>query len=303
MAEKPIRISQLPREELIVPGTRGCPGCSGAIMMRQAMKVFGKDTIVKIPATCLLVITNYAMNAWKVPIIHVAFENTAAVLSGIAAARRVLEKKGKLKKKRRVNYVGFAGDGGTADIGIQALSGAAERNDDMIYICYDNEAYMNTGTQRSGATPYGARTTTTPIGRVKKVGKTERKKDVPMIMAAHKVPYIATASLAYLQDYLKKLRKATKIEGFRYIHVLGPCPPGWGFDPEKTIKISRLAVETGMWLLYEIENGVFRLTVKPKRRKPVKEYLKAQGRFRHLTDEQIDMIQKDVDQQCSQLGF
>lgn len=303
MAEKPMRISQLPREELMVSGTRGCPGCSGAIMMRQAMKVFGKYTIVSIPATCLLVVTNCAMNAWKVPLIHVAFENTAAVLTGVAAARRILERKGKLKEKKRVNYVGFAGDGGTADIGMQALSGAAERNDDMIYICYDNEAYMNTGIQRSGATPYGAWTTTTPIGRIKKVGKTERKKDVPMIMAAHKVPYIATVSLAHTQDYLRKLRKATKIEGFRYIHVLGPCPTGWGFDPSKTIEISKLAVETGIWLVYEIENGVFKLTVKPKHRKPVEEYLKAQRRFRHLTAEQIGMIQRYVDQECGKLGF
>jgi Pyruvate:ferredoxin oxidoreductase and related 2-oxoacid:ferredoxin oxidoreductases, beta subunit len=192
--------------------------------------------------------------------------------------------------------VGWAGDGGTVDIGIQALSGAAERGANFIYICYDNEAYGNTGLQRSGATPYGAWTTTTPTG------KKERKKNMPFIMAAHRIPYVATACPSYPIDFINKLRKAKELKGTKYIHVLTPCPTGWRYDTSKTVEIGRLAVQTGMWALYEIENGKFRLNppsdrlIDKSKRKPVKEYLSMQERFRHLTEGDIEKIQKWVDE-------
>jgi pyruvate ferredoxin oxidoreductase beta subunit len=195
-----------------------------------------------------------------------------------------------------ITVVGWAGDGGTVDIGLQALSGAAERETNFIYICYDNEAYGNTGLQRSGATPYGAWTTTTPTG------KKERKKNMPLIMAAHKIPYVATACPSYPVDFVNKLRKAKEIKGTKYIHVLAPCPTGWRYDTSKTVEIGRLAVQTGIWVLYEIENGRFRLNppsdrlIDKSKRKPVKEYLAMQDRFRHLTEADIEKIQTWVDE-------
>jgi pyruvate ferredoxin oxidoreductase beta subunit len=219
-------------------------------MVRSAMKIFGKDTVCYFPANCLLVFgATYPMDAFKVPYLHVLFENSAVCAAGI---KRGLKKIG----KPDVNVVAFAGDGGTADIGFQALSGAAERNEDIIYICYDNEAYMNTGIQRSGSTPHGAWTTTTPVGDKIK-GKERFKKDIPRIMIAHDV-----------------------------LQIFAPCPTGWRFDPAKTIQIAKMAVDCGMWTLYESEDGKVTINKKPKMT-PVKDYLKLQGRFRHLTDEQI----------------
>jgi pyruvate ferredoxin oxidoreductase beta subunit len=217
------------------------------------------------------------------------FEATGATCSGIVAAL-------KMRGLEDITVVGWAGDGGTVDIGIQALSGAAERETNFIYICYDNEAYGNTGLQRSGATPYGAWTTTTPTG------KKERKKDMPLIMAAHRIPYVATACPSYPIDFVNKLRKAKEIKGTKYIHVLAPCPTGWRYDTSKTVEIGRLAVQTGMWALYEIENGKFRLNppsdrlVDKSKRKPVKDYLSMQERFRHLTEADIERIQTWVDE-------
>ncbi|MEM3090154.1 MAG: thiamine pyrophosphate-dependent enzyme, partial [Candidatus Bathyarchaeia archaeon] len=217
------------------------------------------------------------------------FEATGATCSGIAAAL-------KIRGLEDVTVVGWAGDGGTVDIGIQALSGAAERETNFIYICYDNEAYGNTGLQRSGATPYGAWTTTTPTG------KKERKKNMPLIMAAHRIPYVATSCPSYPVDFVSKLKKAREIKGTKYIHVLAPCPTGWRYDPSKTIEIGRLAVQTGIWALYEIENGDFRLNspsdrlIDKSKRKPVKEYLAMQDRFRHLTEADIEKIQRWVDE-------
>jgi len=283
-------LRDLPQEELFVSGHTACPGCGAPIAIRMIMKVLGKKTIVHTPACCLLVFgSTHPYTSWKVPFIHTAFENTGAVISGIRAALEI-------KGVEDVNVVGIAGDGGTADIGLQALSGAAERNDDVIYICYDNEAYMNTGIQRSGATPYGAWTTTSPPGKEWKVGEDRPKKDVPMIMMAHNVPYVATMSIAKPMDLIRKVEKAKKIKGFRYLHIHSPCQPGWRYDASKTVEIANLAVETGMWILYEFENGKFRITYKPKERKPVEEYLRLQGRFRHLTKEEIEKIQKMVDE-------
>lgn len=269
------------------------------------MKILGQKTIVYTPACCLIVFaSSYPLNAWRIPFIHCAFENSAAVAAGIAAAL-------KHKGIKDVNAVVFAGDGGTVDIGIQAISGAAERNDNVLYICYDNEAYGNTGMQRSGATPFGAWTTTTPIGSLIK-GKTEHKKDFPKIMMAHDIPYTATATVAFWRDYMQKVARAKELAGFRYIHVLAPCPTGWRYPTSDTVKLSKLAVETGMWILYECDKGDFCFTGPSKLiaegrkdRQPVKEYLMQQGRFRHLTDEAIDEIQKWIDynwQQYSKLA-
>jgi len=282
--------------ELLAPGHRACAGCGCILAIRYALKALGKNVIVSMSTGCMEVVTTpYPETAWRVPWIHVAFENVAAVASGVSRALKVLGKRG-------VKSVAIGGDGGTVDIGLQALSGAAERGENLLYICYDNEAYENTGIQRSGATPYGAWTTTTPVGRVKR-GEDRPKKDMPAIMAAHGVPYVATASVGYPMDYIKKVKKAASIDGPTYIHVHAPCVLGWRIDSSKTIEVAKLAVLTGMWNLYEIENGVTRVTFKPPRRKPVSEYLKVQRRFRHLTDEEIMKIQQMVDEECKRFGI
>jgi len=264
--------------------------------MRYVLKALGKNIIVSMATGCMEVVTTpYPETSWRVPWIHSAFENAAATASGVSAGLKAMGKKG-------VKSVAIAGDGGTADIGLQALSGMVERGDNVLFICYDNEAYQNTGIQRSGATPFGAWTTTTPIGKVKR-GEDRPKKDIPAIIAAHGAPYVATASVAYPLDFIKKLQKAAAIEGPTYIHVHAPCTPGWRIENNKTIEVSRLAVLTGAWVLYEIEDGKFKLTFKPPKRRPVAEYLKLQGRFRHLTDEEIAEIQRMVDEQCRRFGI
>ena len=279
-----MRFKDLPLEEQFNTGNTACPGCPAAIIARLTSKILGKNTAIHVPASCMIVIgSTHPFSAWKIPLICVAFENTAAVISGMKAGFR-------MTGKEYMNAVGIAGDGGTADIGLQALSGAAERNEDVIYICYDNEAYMNTGTQRSGSTPFGALTSTTPFP-----GKGEFKKDVPSIVAAHHVPYVATASVGYIQDFINKLEKIKNIRGFRYIQIHAPCPPGWKFDSSQTIDVAKRAVDSGMWILYEIENGVKRITKKVNKRIPVKDYLMLQGRFKHLDEKQIATIQQNID--------
>ncbi len=289
-------MKELTEEELLAPGHRACPGCGEALALRLALKAVGKDVIIAQATGCMEVVTTpYPETAWRVPWIHVAFENAAAVASGVEAALKAMGKRG-------VKPIAIAGDGGTADIGLQALSGAIERGHNFLYICTDNEAYMNTGIQRSGTTPYGAWTTTTPVGVVKK-GKDRPKKDVPAIVAAHGAPYVATASVGYPMDYIEKVKKAMAIEGPTYVHVHCPCPPGWQFDSDKTIEVARLAVLSCAWILYEVENGISRVTFKPPKRRPVAEYLKLQGRFRHLTDGEIAEIQRMVDEQCRRFGI
>ncbi|HMF30474.1 MAG TPA: 3-methyl-2-oxobutanoate dehydrogenase subunit beta [Candidatus Lokiarchaeia archaeon] len=278
---KTIKVRDLPEEEYILPGTRACAGCGMALVFRFALKALGPDTIITIPASCLTVLTGMqGFMSTKIPILHTTFETTAAAASGIIASLR------NQKLDEKITAVAFAGDGGTADIGIQGLSGAAERGENIIYACYDNEAYMNTGVQRSSATPYGAYTTTTPI-----FGKRQEKKNVPAIMAAHGIPYVATACASYPQDLFMKFQKAKGIKGTKYIHILAPCPPGWSFNTKDSIQIGRMAVKTGFWPLYEITNGKFELSspskslVDPDKRKPIEEYLTAQGRFRTLSEE------------------
>jgi pyruvate/2-oxoacid:ferredoxin oxidoreductase beta subunit len=281
-------IKELPEEDYFLSGHTACPGCGGAMVVREALKVFGKNTVVYMPASCLLIFSDmYPFNAFKVPSLQVLFETSAICASGI---KRALKRLG----KDDVTVVAFAGDGGTADIGMQALSGAAERNEDILYVCYDNEAYMNTGIQRSGTTPFGAWTTTTPLGPdIEGRGKLEPKKDVPRILMAHEVPYVATASLGFPADLLKKLEKAKRKKGFRYLHVLAPCPVGWRAESDRTIDLAKMAVETGIFTLMEYEDGVFTINREP-RFTPIRDYLKIQGRFRHLTDEQVATIEQWV---------
>jgi pyruvate ferredoxin oxidoreductase beta subunit len=289
-------MSAVPDEELFAPGHRACSGCGEVLAVRHILKALGKNVVISSPTGCMEVIsTPYPETAWRVPWIHVAFENAAAVASGVSRALKILG-------KNNVKSVAIAGEGGTVDIGLQALSGAFERNENILYVCTDNEAYMNTGIQRSGSTPFGAWTTTTPVGKIKR-GEDLPKKNMVAIMAAHGSPYVATASVAYPMDLIKKVKKAASIEGPTYIHVHCPCGPGWRIDSSKTIEVARLAVLTGMWSLYEIERGEIRATFKPPKRKPVAEYLKVQGRFRHLTDEEIAKIQQMVDDECKRLGI
>ncbi len=283
-------IKELPKEEYLLKGHAACAGCGPAVSLRLLFKALGNKVMMVVPACCTTVIQGpYPYTSSAVPLQNILFESTGAAASGIVAAL-------KAKKLQDITVVGWAGDGGTVDIGIQALSGAAERGTNFIYVCYDNEAYGNTGMQRSGSTPYGAWTTTTPTG------KRERKKDMPLIMAAHRIPYVATACTSYPLDFVNKLRKAKDIQGTKYIHLLTPCPTGWRCDTSKTIELGRLAVLSGLWALYEIENGKFRLNSPSDRlmdrakRKPVKDYFVQQGRFRNLKETNVEEIEKWIDE-------
>jgi pyruvate ferredoxin oxidoreductase beta subunit len=273
-------------EELIAPGHRTCSGCGSILAARMMLRATGKDVIICEPTGCLEVTsTQYPTTSWKVPWIHVLFENAVSVATGVKAA---LEAQG----NNHTQVIAFGGDGGIVDIGFGAVSGAMERDDDIMIITYDNEAYSNTGIQRSGATPFGASTTTSPAGK-ESIGKKAWKKNIPMIAVAHGVKYVACASIAYPQDLQNKIKKAMKIKGTKYIHIHTPCPIGWGFDSPKTIEVARLAVQTGMWILYEIEDGKFKKTMKPEL-KPIEEYLKMQGRFKHLKEKEIKIIQDHI---------
>jgi len=279
-----------------------CQGCGAALIMRHLMKVLGEDAIIAMATGCVEVTTTlFPRTSWKNPWIHLAFENAGAVASGIEAAIKALQRKGVLDPDRRIKVVAIAGDGGTFDIGLQSLSGMLERGHDVMYVVYDNEAYMNTGIQRSGATPLGAWTTTTPIGKRMR-GEMRPKKDIIGIALAHRIPYIATANPAYPTDMMEKFRKAFESRGPSLVHVFSPCTPGWRIRNEHTIEVARLAVQTGMWVQLEVENGKPRVTVKVPKRKHVRHYLKLQGRFRHLTDEEIEQIQRMVDQHVEEIN-
>jgi len=287
--ENKTTILNLTEEEFVYPGSRACSGCGLSIVYRMALKALGKNTILVVPPSCLTVLQGlYPVASTKLPCVNVTFASTGAAATGVRHAMKALN-------KENVNVVAWAGDGGTGDIGIQALSGACERGEDIIYICYDNEAYMNTGVQRSSTTPQGVLTTTTPIK-----GKLQEKKDVPAIIAAHGIPYVATASAAYPLDLYDKVEKATTLSGPRYIHVRTPCPPGWGYDARYTVKAGKLAVQTGLFDLYEVENGEFKLTgvsknLVGKERKPVTDYFITQGRFKSLDEELVKQVQARVD--------
>jgi pyruvate ferredoxin oxidoreductase beta subunit len=282
------------KEEFFCSGHRACQGCGEALAIRLMCKALGKDTVIANATGCMEVIaTPYPATAWTLPWIHVAFPCAAAVGAGVEAGLKVLRRKG-VNPDRYIKTVTIGGDGGTVDIGLQALSGAMERGHDMLYVCFDNEAYMNTGIQRSSATPFGASTTTAPAGKAS-IGNKTWKKNVPEIMVAHNIPYVATASPSYPLDFMNKVKKARAIQGPAYIHCLSVCPTGWRAKSEECIKLGRLAVETGVFPLYEVENGVYRLTVEtPDPLRPVTDYIKAQGRFRHLTPDEIRTIQRRV---------
>jgi pyruvate ferredoxin oxidoreductase beta subunit len=237
------------------------------------------------------------MTAWKTSFIHNAFENSAATMSGVEAAYQVLKRKGKIPADKRIKFVAFGGDGGTYDIGLQSLSGAMERGHDMVYVCYDNGAYMNTGIQRSGATPFGASTTTSPAGKAGQ-GKPQWRKDLTQIMAAHHIPYVAQASVSHWKDLVDKAEKAFAVEGPAFLNVLAPCPRGWRVPNDMTIEIAKLGVQTGFWPLYEIVDGEYKISFKPKELKPVVDFLKPQGRFKHLfkpgNEQLLETFQSEV---------
>jgi len=284
---------QISTREYFTSGHRACQGCGEAIAVRLVSKMLGENTIIANATGCMDVVSSqFPYTAWSVPWIHTLFENTAAVASGIESALKVMKRKGR-GPKVDVRVVAMAGDGGTADIGLQALSGALERGHRFVYVCFDNEAYMNTGIQRSSATPFGAATTTSPPG-AKSIGQFSWKKNMPAIAAAHNIPYVATACPSFPFDLMDKVQKAVAANGPAYLHVLSVCPTGWRCPTDQTIKIGRLAVETGVFPLYEIVNGDRRLTVRPARIKPVTDYLKLQGRFGHLSEATIAKIQERV---------
>jgi pyruvate ferredoxin oxidoreductase beta subunit len=267
-------------------------GCGEALAVRLVCKALGRNVIIANATGCMEIVSSQLpATSWEVPWIHTLFENTAAVASGIEAGIKVLSRKGKYTRKTKV--VAMGGDGGTADIGFQALSGALERGHDFIYVCFDNEAYMNTGIQRSSETPFGASTTTSPAGKVS-IGQTRWKKDMPAIAAAHDIPYVATACHSYPFDLMTKVTKAIAVEGPSYIHVLSVCPTGWRLAPELTIRAGRLAIQTGIFPLYEIEKGEYTLNFDFPQLRPVEDYFKIQGRFRHLNKETIAQIQQRV---------
>ena len=306
MAEKTKSVEFIPRLlppfELFAEGHRGCQGCGEALALRQVLKVAGPNTIICSATGCMEIISSpYPETAWRVPWIHVAFENAAAVAAGVEAGIKILQKKNRYREGK-VNVIAIAGDGGTADIGLQALSGALERRHDFLYVCTDNEAYMNTGIQRSSATPYGASTTTSPTGK-ESIGQQTPKKNLPKIVAAHDVPYLATACPSYPLDLMNKTRRALDAKGPTYLHVLSPCPTGWRHGIDMAVEMGRLAVETGVFPLYEIVDGRLSLNIKMDERKPVIEYLKPQGRFRHLKPEDVEIIQRQVNEYYEQLIY
>ncbi len=288
-----VNARNLDKEEYFY-GHKACAGCGGSLAVRNVLKVLGQNSVAVLPAGCMSAVGfNFPQLCFSNNAIISTFAGTASMLTGIEAG---------LRAKGRTDFtaVGFAGDGGTADIGIQALSGAIDRNDNIIYICYDNEAYMNTGIQKSGLTPFGAKTTTTPAGHNVR-GNIRPKKNMFEIAAAHDIPYAATATVGYMTDFLNKVKKASGIKGTKYIHVIAPCPTGWGVAVNETVDIAREIVDCGLWYLAEYENGEFTLTHDPKEFTDVSAYLRKQGRFRHLTDEDIAVITESRDKKWNRI--
>ncbi len=299
------------KPDLFISGHRACAGCGPASVLRLIMKATRGPTIVTQATGCMEIVGSiYPYTSWGLPWLHTAFENAAANASGIEAAVKILQKKGKMNQEH-VDIIAIAGDGGTVDIGLQALSGAVERGHDFLFVLYDNEGYMNTGIQRSSSTPVGASTTTTPAGSVRP-GKLETKKPIAEIMLAHEMKYVATATPYYWKDMLTKVRKGLEVEGPAFLHVFAPCPRGWRTEPSKTMEYSKLSVESCVFPLWEAVNGKRQLSIPskvialaPQKKKPVKAYLEGQGRFRHLFKPQgqavIDQIQQLTDERWQRL--
>jgi len=292
--------NRVPAEEFVAEGHSFCTGCGEALALRLACKALGRNVIVATATGCIEICTSpLPVTSWRVPWIHTLFENTDAVSSGIEAGLKILMKKGKMAEKD-IKCVAVAGDGGTSDIGLQALSGALERRHNFLYLCFDNEAYMNTGIQRSSATPYGASTTTAPAGKFS-IGQTTWKKNLPEIFVAHNIPYVATASPGYPFDLMNKVKKGAEVNGPAYVHLLSPCPTGWRSPSNLSVKLGKLAVETAIFPLYEVENGRYKLNIDLPKLKPVEEYLKPQGRFRHLLEGEVKEIQEHVNEEYAKL--
>lgn len=301
---KIITLKELSKKDILISsGHRMCAGCGTPTIIKMVLMASDYPVVASTATGCLEVsscISDYT--AWKIPWIHNAFENAAATISGVEAMYRALKKQGKIN--REIKFIAFGGDGGTYDIGLQSLSGAMERGHDMLYICYDNGAYMNTGIQRSSATPFGADTTTRPAGSLVP-GKTEPRKNLTRIMAAHNIPYVAQASPSHWMDLMKKVRKALEIKGPKFMNIISPCNRGWRSRTDDSIMLSRLAVETCYWPLYEVENGVTKITFRPKEKRPIEDFLRPQGRFRHLFKPEnewiIKKLQEDVDREWERL--
>ena len=290
----------VPKKNNFAPGHRACIGCGEALAVRMAAKAFGDNVIVVNATGCMeIVASQIPYSSWRVPWIHTLFENTAAVASGVEAGLKVMKRKGR-GPAQDVKIVAIAGDGGTSDIGLQALSGALERGHDFLYICFDNEAYMNTGIQRSSATPFGASTTTSPAGKVS-IGQFSWKKNMPAIAAAHDIPYVATANPSYAFDLIEKVKKGLATPGPAYVHIYSVCPTGWRCATNLAVKLGRLVVETGIFPLYEVENGEYKMSFEVPKLRPVQDYLKLQGRFRHLSDDNIRLIQERVEREYYKL--
>ncbi len=280
-----------------------CSGCGAPIIVKMVLLASDYPIVACSSTGCLEVSSCISqLTSWKIPWIHSAFENAAATIAGVESMYRALKKKGKTDKE--IKFVTFSGDGGTYDIGFQSLSGAMERGHDMLYICYDNGAYMNTGVQRSSATPFGADTTTSPAGSVIP-GKLQPRKNLTKIMAAHDIPYVAQASPSHWSDLMRKAKKALEIKGPKFMNILSPCNRGWRSRTDDAIELSRLAVDTCYWPLYEIENGVTKITHKPKVKKPIVDFLKPQGRFKHLFSPENEWIlkrlQEEIDREWENL--
>jgi len=304
MATKLLPKELMKRPDRLSPGHRLCAGCGASIVVRQILMAIDEPVIVSCATGCLEVATTiYPYTAWRLPFIHNAFENSAATMAGVETAYRSMVRQGKIPEQD-VKFIAFGGDGGTYDIGIQSLSGAMERGHQMLYVCYDNGAYMNTGIQRSGATPLGAHTTTSPAGEVIP-GKEQHRKDLTAIIAAHNIPYVAQAAPSQWKDLMQKTRKAVNCGGAAFMNVLSSCNRGWRHATDETIELTQMAVDACYWPLYEVENGEWRLTYKPKEKQPLEPWLKRQGRFRHLFRPEnrhlIDQLQEDVDRRWERL--
>jgi pyruvate ferredoxin oxidoreductase beta subunit len=293
------------REDLLEGGHRLCAGCGASIAVRQVLLGAGScdcQIVAGCATGCLEVSTTiYPYSSWKVPFIHNAFANSAATVSGVESAYKGLQRAGKIPADKKMKFVAFGGDGGTYDIGLQSLSGAMERGHDMVYVCYDNGAYMNTGIQRSSATPLGAWATTTEVGKVGK-GKVQRRKDLTSIIADHHVPYVAQGSISDWKDLTAKSEKAFAAEGASFLNVFAPCPRGWRIPYDSTVEIAKLAVDTAFWPLFEVVDGEWKMTtrrVTRENRKPIEEFLKPQGRFKHVfaagNEWLLEAIQTEVD--------
>jgi len=280
-------------KERFAPGHRACIGCAEALAVRMVGKVLGDNVIIVSATGCMEIVSSQMpFTSWTVPWIHTLFENTAAVASGIESGLKALTRKG-VRDMSATKVVAMGGDGATLDIGLQALSGALERGHNMLYICYDNEAYMNTGVQRSSSTPFGATTTTSPSGKQSQ-GQFSWKKDMPAIAVAHNIPYVATACPSYPFDMMDKVKKAMSVQGPSYIQIFSVCPTGWRCAGDLTVRLGRLAVETGVFPLYEVENGKYKMSMDVPKLKPLTDYTKLQGRFRHLTPEALSQIEAKV---------